>query len=53
MSEKRSIKVMKEVANNIQWISETMHNSAQRIQNNAGISSQLAGLGKDLQKLTG
>jgi len=26
-----------------------MHDSAQRIQNNAGIASQRAGLGKDLQ----
>jgi methyl-accepting chemotaxis protein len=42
-----------EIANNIQQISEVMHDTSKRIQDNASASSQLAGLAKDLQKLVG
>jgi methyl-accepting chemotaxis protein len=42
-----------EIANNIQHISEVMHDTSKRIQDNASASSQLAGLAKDLQKLVG
>jgi len=40
-----------EIANNIQQISEVMHDTSKRIQDNASAASQLAGLSKDLQKL--
>jgi methyl-accepting chemotaxis protein len=42
-----------EIANNIQQISEVMHDTSVRIQDNASAASQLAGLAKDLQKLVG
>jgi methyl-accepting chemotaxis protein len=42
-----------EIANNIQQISEVMHDTSKRIQDNASAASQLAGLAKDLQKLVG
>ena len=42
-----------EIANNIQQISEVMHDTSKRIQDNASAASQLAGLSKDLQKLVG
>ena len=42
-----------EIANNIQQISEVMHDTSQRIQDNASAASQLAGLAQDLQKLVG
>ena len=42
-----------EIASNIQQISEVMHDTAKRIQDNANASSQLAGLSKDLQKVVG
>jgi methyl-accepting chemotaxis protein len=42
-----------EIANNIQQISEAMHDTSKRIQDNASAASQLAGLSKDLQKLVG
>lgn len=42
-----------EIATNIQQISEVMHDTSKRIQDNASASSQLAGLAKDLQKLVG
>jgi methyl-accepting chemotaxis protein len=42
-----------EIANNIQQISEVMHDTSKRIQDNASAASQLAGLAQDLQKLVG
>lgn len=42
-----------EIANNIQQISEVMHDTSKRIQDNASAASQLAGLAKDLQKTVG
>ena len=42
-----------EIANNIQQISDVMHDTSQRIQDNASAASQLAGLAQDLQKLVG
>lgn len=42
-----------EIANNIQQISEVIHDTAKRIQGNANAASQLAGLSKDLQKIVG
>ena len=45
--------IINEIANNIQQISEVMHDTSKRIQDNASAASQLAGLSKDLQKLVG